>query len=364
MSGIIFISIFFGLIKSTNGLGIDCTIAPCKVNESSIRFIVLGDWGGNTTEPYTTEGQLLCAGLISNMSLDKKPQFFVSTGDNFYDFGVQSVDDPRFKATFDDVFLYGKAENIPWYITLGNHDWYGNQTAQIAYSKVNPRWVCPSFAYSTSYDARPAGPTVDMIYIDTIVLCGNTFKECDDDGDYNQVTHKRGEITKAYNGPDNPVEADSMWLFIESEMAKSKADYLFLVGHYGAFSYTSDGVSKCLVPKLQNLLNKYHAHYICGHSHNMQHVHTTSPSGETIHHILSGAGHLTNANFKPLNQTENPHNATNIFFHPKKVNGLPKIANNIGGLAYFDLGMKTAKVEFYECDGKRVYDFEIPSRNA
>ena len=70
-----------------------------------------------------------------------KPAYVLALGDNFYRFGVRSVDDTAWEDVFENV--YDSDELMcPWYPTTGNHDWgnnedcgdAGNWTAQILYS--------------------------------------------------------------------------------------------------------------------------------------------------------------------------------------------------------------------------------------
>lgn len=71
-------------------------------------------------------------------------------GDNFYFTGVYDVDDKRFQETFEDIFT-SSSLNIPWYFCAGNHDHYGNVSAQIAYTERSKRWNFPDFNYSITW---------------------------------------------------------------------------------------------------------------------------------------------------------------------------------------------------------------------
>jgi tartrate-resistant acid phosphatase type 5 len=314
-----------------------------------------------------TNAEQLCAKFISDISLDKKPHFFVSTGDNFYEYGVNSVDDPRFKVTWDDVFVYGKEEKIPWYITLGNHDWYSNSSAQLAYTYLNDRWVSPNYAFTVSYDSRPKGPSVDLVYLDTVALCGNTWEDSDDDMHYIPQINKRGRKTDSYGGPQDPDLAEEIWTYVEAAFAKSTADYVFAVGHYPAFASDWHNISDCLVPRLQELMEKYSiSGYLNGHAHNMQHITTTNRmTGQNIHHVLSGAGHLSKANYQPVfdNLTSNPYQINSEFFFPKKAKSDLKSNKDMGALVYMDLGHETGTVEYYKCNGENKYSFQVNARD-
>ena len=75
-------------------------------NDSSIlpptlSFLVFGDWGGKSLSPYTTPAEVKVAKAMGETAAAVGSAFTMALGDNFYLFGVRSVDDPRFKETFE-----------------------------------------------------------------------------------------------------------------------------------------------------------------------------------------------------------------------------------------------------------------------
>lgn len=70
-------------------------------DENTLKFLVIGDWGGMDTWPYYTYSQLGIAYQMARTAEEVGADFTVSVGDNFYSHGVKDVDDPRFKATFE-----------------------------------------------------------------------------------------------------------------------------------------------------------------------------------------------------------------------------------------------------------------------
>ena len=69
----------------------------CHASDDSRSFLVVGDWGGISFHPYTTPVQTAVADEMAVMASRDGADFVVTLGDNFYLYGVQDVDDTRFK---------------------------------------------------------------------------------------------------------------------------------------------------------------------------------------------------------------------------------------------------------------------------
>lgn len=55
-----------------------------QLQEEVTSFMVLGDWGGQATPPYTTPGQLSAASAMAKVATESAATFVVSPGGNFY----------------------------------------------------------------------------------------------------------------------------------------------------------------------------------------------------------------------------------------------------------------------------------------
>src|SRR5580692_6262701 len=119
-----------GLVLAAAGLA----TLPAQARAPSLDFVVIGDWGRrgrwHQREVATQMGRT--AATLGS-------QFVISVGDNFYENGVDSVTDPYWRTSFEQIYT-DPALMTPWYITLGNHDYRGNVEAQLAYSGPTGRW--------------------------------------------------------------------------------------------------------------------------------------------------------------------------------------------------------------------------------
>ena len=62
----------------------------------SLRFLVLGDWGGIPTHPYYLPVEKAVGKQMGAIAEDYQTSFILALGDNFYFQGVKDVEDKRF----------------------------------------------------------------------------------------------------------------------------------------------------------------------------------------------------------------------------------------------------------------------------
>ena len=57
------------------------------------------------------------------------------------------MNDERFTQTFEDVYSHPSLRK-DWYMVAGNHDYLGNVSAQVLYSRKSKRWKFPHYFYT------------------------------------------------------------------------------------------------------------------------------------------------------------------------------------------------------------------------
>ena len=167
------------------------------MQSQTVRFVAMGDGGEGNDDQYQN------AGAVKDVCDRKGCDFVLYLGDNFYNDGVDSVDDEQFYTKFEAPY----AElDLRFYVVLGNHD-YGELSIfdykvdyEIEYTDHSDKWYLPDRYYSHSHEH------VDFYGLDT-----------------NEVM--------IWNGEDQPN-----WL--ESAINSSTADWKIAYGHH---PYVSNG---------------------------------------------------------------------------------------------------------------------------
>ncbi|MBO84977.1 MAG: hypothetical protein CL927_06435 [Deltaproteobacteria bacterium] len=128
----------------------DAQQARSAVPDAPTRFVVLGDGGkGNATQKAVADAvRSVCEARTD----EDGPGcgFALYLGDNIYDDGVETVDDPMFQSHFETPYA---DLDFPFLVVLGNHDYGSSSLAssrsdpQISYTERSQRWTLPSRYY-------------------------------------------------------------------------------------------------------------------------------------------------------------------------------------------------------------------------
>lgn len=234
-----------------------------------IVFAAIGDWGR-----HGKYGQNETAHALGTV-IPSDTLFISSVGDNFYERGVASVNDPQFIESFQRIYSHPRLLPIPWYLVLGNHDHRGSFTAQIQYSTISPRWNMPA-----RYFVLRISPQLLAIHIDTTPFV-DTY-----DG-----INARSKL------PDDPSEQIA-WLH-QVFITYPRTTRFVIVGHHNMYSssvvghYGQLSLRDRIEPVLRPYSNQIIA-YIAGHEHSLMHMQPYGKPGQSplsnIDHFVTGAG--------------------------------------------------------------------------
>lgn len=209
------------LIITTILLASNVTIFANAETEK-IRFVTVGDTGTGALAQYEV------AKAMEKKCKDSGCDFAILLGDNIYNSGVSSVDDNQFITKFEKPY-----ENLdmPFYLTLGNHDYRGNVQAQIDYTHKSKKWKMPSNIYTLNKGLA------DFFCIDT------------------------------------NIPSDSQIEKVKKEVEKSKAKWKIVFGHHPRYT---NGVYQNATGKQKELIDEPFCNkadlYLSGHEHTKQHL--------------------------------------------------------------------------------------------
>lgn len=272
---------------------------------AALRFIVIGDSGSGSEGQYAVGNAIaeVCAHkdeFVDDMAFPGC-DLVVGLGDNIYESGVTSVDDPQFEEKFEKPF---EPVQLPFYMVLGNHDntaYVGGDGAgnargefQVDYTyfdgKLSSRWNMPDRYYQHSAGTTTINPRplVDFFALDSNPIAGGF---ADPDLAYAYHTYGIDQRNWAVNALGS---SDAVF-----KIAMSHHPYLSNGDHGNAGNY--DGVPGELLPVLAGERWKaFMEEAVCdqadfllaGHDHDLQVLNAVPSCGRT-EFIISGAAGKT-----------------------------------------------------------------------
>lgn len=198
-----------------------------------------------------------------------------------------------------------------------------------------------------------------IIMLDTVMLCGNS----------NDFSSEKPR------GPLHAPTANRQLAWLQERLARSKADFLLVAGHYPVWSVSEHGPTACLLQKLHPLLIKHRATaYLCGHDHNLQvRSHTSwepwvglqvcfrlrplSPlqyiKEAGVGYVVSGAGNFLDPDVTHWNNV--PKGAVKFFTGQ---------ASTLGGFVHAEVAKNKMTVTFFQARGTSLYRTVLTDRNS
>ena len=245
-----------------------------SLGKESLNFLVISDWGreGINDTDKKTPGQLKVAQQFRATAREINASFVVTCGDNFHGKGVSASTDRLWKVNFEEVYS-DKSLMIPWYITLGNHDYEGNVEAELEYAMKSKRWTQPARYYAFTKEL-PDSAVVLFLILDSSPFVREYINDIRDQH------HVRGQ----------DIAAQLKWC--DSVLSKSRANWKLAFFHHPAYSASSThGSTVEIQSTLVPLFEKYHVDAcFSGHDHDLQHSH---PDNSTVEYFGTGGGSET-----------------------------------------------------------------------
>ena len=258
-----------------------------KPASAALRIVAIGDTG--TGSPI----QQACANTLARIHQEHPFDFGITLGDNYQDNGPLSPTDPRWEKYWES--FYPKL-GIPFYPTLGNHDW-GNPSgpaAQLLYK--NPSWKLPALYYTYT-----AGP-VQFFVLNT------------------------------------PLISERQRIWLDRELKASTSRWKVVYGHYQIYSAIR-GDNETLIQDILPIIEENKADiYFCGHEHLFQHL---KPQGN-VHLFVNGAA---GAGARSTRQTDYP----NILFK----------SDNTSGFSIIEATESALTMKFIDQDGTAIYTYTL-----
>jgi len=336
------------------GADVPSTTAPL------LRLLLLGDTGGRDSAPFTTPALRSLAYGMENVLRVAEGRDHSDTvsaavlmGDNVYQDGVTSATDHRFNDTFEVVFgVRGRHHtrrlaSLRKYMTLGNHDHFGNVSAQLAYTGTlvprvasqgrQPSYDVTSWHLPAAYYVEDLPQRVRLIVTDSTTL----IRELSDQQEESQQWQ---------------------WLRHEVRRAAGEAavDTLLVVTHHPMLSAAEYSGNRKLVQYLMPLLEEAVAAgrlrvvHCAGHSHTLQHLRHNG-----VDYIVTGAA--SQVNLRRPNWFNVPLGSLRFLWPPRPytMGDYPPTNYRLGGFVSLEVSAANRSLHFFNASGAPLYSQQI-----
>lgn len=249
-------------------------------------FLSVGDWGSAALGGYHQRNAMATAAAMKAIAQDSDNHgtaFVLNTGDNFYYCGIRNTSDPQITEDYTNVF---GGMGVPWYNSLGNHDYGFSPEAQLSLNETIPGWIMDARYYHRRVVIPDDGIVANIIVLDTNPCikdyrgsdrrkwdpCGTQYPDCspiDEPCRFNE------------NILSQDCDAQLEWAKgVLASIPANRTEWVFIVGHHKA-----DEIN---VADFQTtFLDDPRVHlYLNGHTHNLEHY---AVNGQAKY-ITTGAG--------------------------------------------------------------------------
>jgi acid phosphatase len=206
------------------------------LSDPTLLFFTFGDWGSGDGNQRAVAQALrnYCAGVLCDFGL--------LLGDNFYDSGVESVEDPLWNERFEQMY---QGLDLSFYAVLGNHDHRGNPQAQIDYTYLpgQNRWKMPNRQFTIRFSEAGTIPLIEIFALDSTTFSTEDAAKLQEDINASQAQWK----ILAMHHPiySNGSHGDTQYL-IDFVLPIICQDVdLVLVGHDHLFTHLQDPNDGC-----------------------------------------------------------------------------------------------------------------------
>jgi hypothetical protein len=248
----------------------------------TVQFLSVGDWGSASLGGYHLRNAEGTAAAMKAYISNQAPsvEFVLNTGDNFYYCGIQNTSDPQISEDYTGLF---GGMGVPWYHSLGNHDYGFSPEAQLLLNETIPEWNMDDRYYHRRI-ILPTGIITNIIVLDTNPCvkdyrgtdrrrwdpCGTQYPDC-------------SPIAEPCRFHENIIsqDCDAQLSWAKGVFANiPDGEWVFVVGHHKAEEINVADFQTTIFdnPRVHLYLN--------GHNHNLEHY---SVNGQAKY-MTTGAG--------------------------------------------------------------------------